>query len=140
PLLSPSRVPPPLPSPLFPYTTLFRSPRPSPRRSGPRSGGEWIIDVRPFARAVTENSALPHSEPGSLPDLQDQDGEAVDRSGRRQQLQQEQERVSSIYRRLDDLREHTGRRLAEVRRADPGGTHQNRSERDAFATLYEDRL
>ncbi|HLR28219.1 MAG TPA: UvrD-helicase domain-containing protein [Ruania sp.] len=83
---------------------------------------------------------MPHSEPGSLPDLQDQDGVAVDRSGRRQQLQQEQERVSSIYRRLDDLREHTGRRLAEVRRADPGGTHQNRSERDAFATLYEDRL
>src|SRR5699024_7191346 len=135
-----SHVATPAPGVTFPLSQDHLCPRPSPRRSGPRSGGEWIIDVRPFARAVTENSALPHSEPGSLPDLQDQDGVAVDRSGRRQQLQQEQERVSSIYRRLDDLREHTGRRLAEVRRADPGGTHQNRSERDAFATLYEDRL
>src|SRR5699024_2697288 len=112
----------------------------SPRRSGPRSAGEWIIDVRPIARVDTEISALTHSEPGSLPDQHDQVGVAEDHSGRRHQLQQEQEWVSTVYRRLDDLRKHTAQRLAQVRRAAPGGTHQNRSERDAFATLYEDRL
>src|SRR5699024_12290479 len=78
-------------------------PRPSPRRSGPGSGGEWIIDVRPFARAVTEISALPHSEPGSLPDLQDQDVVSEGLSGRRQQLQQErsEEHTSELQSRFD---------------------------------------
>ncbi|HWJ85063.1 MAG TPA: AAA family ATPase, partial [Cellulomonas sp.] len=45
-----------------------------------------------------------------------------------------------MYGRLDELRSGTRERLAEVRRSGPAGSPQNRSERDAFATLYEDRL
>ncbi|WP_123371332.1 AAA family ATPase [Cellulomonas sp. PhB150] len=45
-----------------------------------------------------------------------------------------------MYGRLDELRSGTRERLAEVRRTGPAGSPQNRSERDAFATLYEDRL
>src|SRR5690625_288756 len=52
----------------------------------------------------------------------------------------EQRYVARLYERLDALREHTRERLASVRRSGPSGSPQNRSERDAFATLYEDRL
>ncbi len=55
-------------------------------------------------------------------------------------LDAEQSYVAEVYRRLDQLREQTRHRLEEVRRSGASGTHQNRSERDAFATLYEDRL
>lgn len=55
-------------------------------------------------------------------------------------LDSEQAYVFDLYQRLDELRIQTRRRLQEVRRAGAAGTHQNRSERDAFATLYEDRL
>ena len=68
----------------------------------------------------------------SLADHEDRD--------RRRQLDQEQDHVTRVYTRLDELRAHTRKRLAEVRRTGAVGTHQNRSERDAFATLYEDRL
>lgn len=56
------------------------------------------------------------------------------------EIAREQEYVSGLYARLDRLREVTAQRLAEVRRAGASGTHAMRSERDAFATLYEDRL
>lgn len=52
----------------------------------------------------------------------------------------EQRYVTTLYDRLDELRAHTRERLAQVRRSGPSGSPQNRSERDAFATLYEDRL
>ncbi|RXR28141.1 AAA family ATPase [Oerskovia turbata] len=52
----------------------------------------------------------------------------------------EQEVVDTLYARLDELRASTRSRLAGVRRSGPSGSPQNRSERDAFATLYEDRL
>lgn len=55
-------------------------------------------------------------------------------------LDSEQAYVLDLYRRLDELRVQTRQRLQQVRRAGAAGTHQNRSERDAFATLYEDRL
>ncbi len=48
--------------------------------------------------------------------------------------------VDVRYARLDALRAQTAARLADVRRTGPSGSPQNRSERDAFATLYEDRL
>lgn len=48
--------------------------------------------------------------------------------------------VAALYARLDELREEAQRELEAVRRATPGGTHQNRSERDAFARIYEDRI
>lgn len=56
------------------------------------------------------------------------------------ELDGEQRVVDGLYARLDALRAQTRRRLGSVRRAGPSGSPQNRSERDAFATLYEDRL
>ncbi|WP_199423756.1 HelD family protein [Actinotalea solisilvae] len=61
-------------------------------------------------------------------------------SSRQDQLRQEQAAVDVRYARLDELRAQTRARLARVRRVGPSGSPQNRSERDAFATLYEDRL
>ncbi|MEO8108259.1 MAG: ATP-binding domain-containing protein [Actinomycetes bacterium] len=52
----------------------------------------------------------------------------------------EQRHVDILYARLDLLRDRTDRELRRVRRAGASGTPQARSERDAFATLYEDRL
>ncbi|WP_448060107.1 HelD family protein [Cellulomonas hominis] len=56
------------------------------------------------------------------------------------ELRTEQETVDRLYARLDSLRRQTRSRLTEVRLDGPSGSPQNRSERDAFATLYEDRL
>jgi DNA helicase IV len=61
-------------------------------------------------------------------------------AGRLEELADEQKVVDDLYARLDTLRAQTRRRLADVRRAGPSGSPQNRSERDAFATLYEDRV
>ncbi len=55
-------------------------------------------------------------------------------------LAAEQRVVDTLYGRLDTLRDETESRLAEIRRQGPSGSPQNRSERDAFATLYEDRV
>ncbi|WP_051299527.1 HelD family protein [Arthrobacter castelli] len=56
------------------------------------------------------------------------------------QLQQERDYVGRLYARLDELRAEKTEQLDKVRRSVSAGSHQNRSERDAFATLYEDRL
>ncbi|WP_051681688.1 AAA family ATPase [Cellulomonas sp. HZM] len=56
------------------------------------------------------------------------------------ELTGEQRTIDTLYARLDELRAQTRARLADVRRTGPAGSPQNRSERDAFATLYEDRL
>ncbi len=56
------------------------------------------------------------------------------------EVRREQSYVDSLYARLDQLRARTAEDLAAVRRAGPSGTPQNRSERDAFATLHEHRL
>ncbi|MFC3298850.1 AAA family ATPase [Arthrobacter agilis] len=56
------------------------------------------------------------------------------------ELEHERDYVDGLYRRLDDLRSEKAQQLAEVRRTQAAGSHQNRSERDAFATMYEDRL
>lgn len=60
--------------------------------------------------------------------------------GRSTEVDAEQAAVDRRYARLDELRAQTAARLAQVRRSGPSGSPQNRSERDAFATLYEDRL
>lgn len=52
----------------------------------------------------------------------------------------EQQVVDGLYTRLDELRGESADRLAAIRREGPSGSPQNRSERDAFATLYEDRI
>ncbi len=61
-------------------------------------------------------------------------------AGRHEELADEQKVLDELYARLDTLRAQTRSRLAEVRRAGPSGSPQNRSERDAFATLHENRL
>jgi DNA helicase IV len=60
--------------------------------------------------------------------------------GKTAEIEREQVHLARLYARLDLLRDQTRERLAEVRRRGPTGTPQNRSERDAFATMYEDRL
>ncbi|MEP6480474.1 MAG: AAA family ATPase, partial [Rhodoglobus sp.] len=55
-------------------------------------------------------------------------------------LASEQVYVGILYARLDELRDEAQRQLEAVRRTNPGGTHQNRSERDSFARIYEDRV
>lgn len=55
-------------------------------------------------------------------------------------LEAEQRVVDVLYARLDELRDEATTRLADIRRSGPSGSPQNRSERDAFATLYEDRI
>ncbi|NJC22009.1 DNA helicase IV [Arthrobacter pigmenti] len=56
------------------------------------------------------------------------------------ELEHERTYVAGLYRRLDELRAEKQRQLDQVRRTIAAGSHQNRSERDAFATMYEDRL
>ncbi len=45
-----------------------------------------------------------------------------------------------LYARLDELREQTRARLKEMLGRGASGTHQNRSERDLFAVMYQERL
>ncbi|MBU1587467.1 MAG: AAA family ATPase, partial [Actinobacteria bacterium] len=56
------------------------------------------------------------------------------------ELERERDYVGGLYSRLDELRDDAQRQLEAVRRSNPGGTHQNRSERDSFARIYEDRI
>lgn len=56
------------------------------------------------------------------------------------ELERERAVVAELYQRLDRLRAETEERLARVRRDSVGSNHQARSERDAFARLYEDQL
>lgn len=56
------------------------------------------------------------------------------------ELAKERSYVAGLYERLDELRAEKVEQLAGVRRTKSMGTHQNRSERDAFAALYENRL
>ncbi|GGK95403.1 DNA helicase [Planomonospora parontospora subsp. parontospora] len=56
------------------------------------------------------------------------------------ELAREQEYVTSLYERLDLLRDRTQRQLDGVLAQGGGGTHQNRSERDSFAGMYAERL
>jgi DNA helicase IV len=56
------------------------------------------------------------------------------------ELTGEQKYVAGLYSRLDELREAAKRELTRVQFGSAGGTHQSRSERDAFARIYEDRI
>ena len=56
------------------------------------------------------------------------------------ELERERAVVAALYERLDELRAETEDRLDRVRRESVGSNHQARSERDAFARLYEDQL
>ena len=60
--------------------------------------------------------------------------------GQISELDRERDYVGALYTRLDELRDEAQQQLLSVRRSSPGGTHQNRSERDSFARIYEDRI
>jgi DNA helicase IV len=60
--------------------------------------------------------------------------------GKTVELDREQAYLTRLYDRLDALRHQTHDRLAGVRRRGASGTHQQRSERDAFAGMYAARL
>ena len=53
---------------------------------------------------------------------------------------EEQQAVDRAYGRLDDLRAEMWQRLSTVRAAGSHGSPTQRTERDSFATMYEDRL
>ncbi|WP_130015285.1 HelD family protein [Bifidobacterium pseudolongum] len=56
------------------------------------------------------------------------------------QLQEEQRMTDRAYARLDALRAQARERLSDVRAAGSHGSPTQRTERDSFATMYEDRL
>ncbi len=56
------------------------------------------------------------------------------------ELERERRYVGTLYARLDELQREAEHQLARVRRENVGGNHQSRSERDAFARIYEDRI
>ncbi|MBA2768667.1 MAG: hypothetical protein H0U35_05985, partial [Sporichthyaceae bacterium] len=56
------------------------------------------------------------------------------------EVRREQSYLDRLYARLDLLRARATDELAAVRREGPSGTPQMRSERDAFATMHEQRL
>ncbi|MHB1172216.1 MAG: HelD family protein [Lacisediminihabitans sp.] len=56
------------------------------------------------------------------------------------ELERERGYVRTLYARLDELQREAEVQLAAVRKLNVGGNHQNRSERDTFARMYEDRI
>jgi DNA helicase IV len=56
------------------------------------------------------------------------------------ELDREQAYLGLLYERLDAVKAEAARELDRVRLAPVGGTHQNRSERDAMARIFEDRI
>ncbi len=56
------------------------------------------------------------------------------------ELAVEQEHLDLAYGRLDALRALARTRLADAMRQGAEGTHQNRSERDSFVSMYTDRI
>ena len=59
---------------------------------------------------------------------------------RAEELANEQRYVTGLYARLDAVKTEAASELERVRRLPQGGTHQSRSERDAMARIFEDRL
>ncbi|WP_123356081.1 UvrD-helicase domain-containing protein [Frigoribacterium sp. PhB160] len=56
------------------------------------------------------------------------------------ELERERAYVATLYARLDEVKADARVRLESTRREAVGGNHQSRSERDAFARLYEDTI
>lgn len=57
-----------------------------------------------------------------------------------QEIAREQSYADRLYRRLDELIAQVERNLDQIQGSQHASTHQNRSERDSFMALYEDRL
>lgn len=72
--------------------------------------------------------------------MTDQYGSTETTSWYQQELAAEREYVAKLYERLDELRDEKKRQLARVQAQGLQGSMQNQSERDSFATLYQDRI
>jgi DNA helicase IV len=57
-----------------------------------------------------------------------------------EELHREQRYVAALYARLDELREQSIEQLERTREGGATGSHQARSERDAMARVFEDRI
>ena len=57
-----------------------------------------------------------------------------------QQLDEERDYVSRLYDRLDELRDEKKQQLARIQAQGLQGSYQNQSERDSFASLYQNRI
>src|SRR5690625_6304296 len=113
---------------LFPYTTLFRSDaRAQGRQITPAehriTSKQWIIIVclvlsgREEIPSVTSSDMAPdRSTPQTGVDAASDQPRGDEADDRQHQLNQEQTHVTAVYARLDELRAHAGRRLAEVGR------------------------
>ncbi|MCL2422574.1 MAG: AAA family ATPase [Micrococcales bacterium] len=82
---------------------------------------------------TTHPAPQPLATPASITDVELEYSLATE-------LAAEQKVLDTVYARLDTLRDQARVRLSDVRREGPSGSPQNRSERDSFATLYENRL
>ena len=56
------------------------------------------------------------------------------------EVDREQDYISLLYARLDDLRERATSRMSGVLRQEAGGTHQARVEREALSAMYRQQL
>ncbi|MDN6400164.1 MAG: DNA helicase, partial [Brachybacterium sp.] len=56
------------------------------------------------------------------------------------EIAREQTNADRLYRRLDELIAQVERNLEQIQGSQHASTHQNRSERDSFMAMYEDRL
>ncbi|WP_129661946.1 HelD family protein [Rothia uropygialis] len=83
--------------------------------------------------------STPHEDAPQKATPENTDHEAYERQ-LEEAMSHERAYVDRLYTRLDELREENREKLADVRRTGSAGSHQNRSERDAYATFYEDRL
>src|SRR5690606_19037776 len=108
--------------------------RPRPSAPSPVRG---VDNGRPPVQPPTRQNPT-EGDRSIVPDDVPDDQEAT--SALERALAHEQRYVDTVYHRIDELRDDARRRPRPVQRAGPSRTHQNRSERDAFATLYADRL
>src|SRR5699024_9065945 len=70
----------------------------------------------------------------------DQQGSTDTTSWYRQRLAIERDYVAKLYDRLDGLRNEKYEQLKRIQAQGPQGSYQNQSERDSFASLYQDRI
>lgn len=72
--------------------------------------------------------------------MTDQKGSTNTTSWYHDELVKEREHVAKLYDRLDDLREEKQQQLTRIQAQGLQGSMQNQSERDSFASLYQDRI
>ena len=72
--------------------------------------------------------------------MTDQNASTDTTSWYQQQLDEERHYVAKLYDRLDTLRDEKKQQLTRIQAQGLQGSYQNQSERDSFASLYQDRI